>query len=44
MGTHLVCERASDPAVPAAGSGVYYMVRGRNVCGTGDWGASGACP
>lgn len=43
---------ASDPALPAAGAGFYYLVRGRNTCAIGTWGtgsdglprASGACP
>ncbi len=43
---------ASDPSVPPAGSGVYYLVRGRNACGIGTWGfdstgaprSSPACP
>jgi hypothetical protein len=37
----------ADPEVPAAGEGFWYLVRGRNVCGTGTWGASrasSACP
>jgi hypothetical protein len=54
--TSLACGLAAltttDAAVPAAGTGVYYMVRGRNVCGIGSWGqnsqgterTSGACP
>jgi photosystem II stability/assembly factor-like uncharacterized protein len=49
--TSLACsvagEATSDPAVPAPGAGVYYMVRGRNACGIGTWGDdrdSGACP
>ena len=41
-----------DPAIPAPGSGLYYMVRGSNACGIGTWGAgsgglariSPACP
>lgn len=41
-----------DPALPAPGSGFYYMVRARNACGAGAWGAdsgglariSPACP
>ena len=51
----LVCALAatstSDPAVPVAGAGFYYLARGRNTCGFGSWGtgaagprASGACP
>lgn len=43
---------ATDPGVPAADAGYYYLVRGRNVCGIGTWGAgtggsprsSAACP
>ena len=35
---------ASDGSILAAGTGVYYLVRGRNVCGAGEWGDSGACP
>jgi hypothetical protein len=42
----------SDASVLGPGSGVYYLVRGRNACGLGSWGrdsqgierASGACP
>ena len=42
----------SDATPPPAGSGVYYLVRGENVCGNGSYGAatggaprlSGACP
>jgi hypothetical protein len=29
---------AVDGATPAVGSGVYYLVRGKNVCGTGTYG------
>ncbi len=29
---------ASDPAVPGAGVSLWYLVRGRNVCGTGTYG------
>jgi hypothetical protein len=54
--TSLACGLASptttDSAVLPPGSGVYHMVRGRNVCGIGSWGedsqgadrVSGACP
>ncbi|HEX6852403.1 MAG TPA: hypothetical protein VF139_13475 [Candidatus Polarisedimenticolaceae bacterium] len=30
---------ASDPAVPPAGTGFWYLVRARNACGSGSWGA-----
>lgn len=34
-----------DPAVPAAGSGFWYLARGRNGCGSGSWGTtSGGAP
>jgi photosystem II stability/assembly factor-like uncharacterized protein len=54
--TGLVCSLAAlsaeDGAALAPGSGVYYMVRGRNACGIGSFGrdsqgnerASAACP
>jgi hypothetical protein len=54
--TSLACGLASpttsDPALLPAGSGVYYLVRGRNSCGIGSWGrdsqgverVSPACP
>jgi photosystem II stability/assembly factor-like uncharacterized protein len=54
--TSLTCGLAlnttSDSAIRPSGSGVYYLVRGRNRCGLGSWGkdsagverASGACP
>jgi hypothetical protein len=29
---------ASDPALPAAGSAFYYLVRAENACGAGSWG------
>ena len=29
---------AEDPTAPAQGAGYYYLVRGRNACGTGTWG------
>jgi hypothetical protein len=29
---------ASDAALPASGTGRYYLVRGSNVCGKGTWG------
>lgn len=36
---------ADDPARPAAGSGFYYLVRGRNACGAGSYGtASSGAP
>lgn len=43
---------ASDPALPPAGQGYWYMVRGRNACGAGTYGdrsggserVSAACP
>ena len=28
----------SDLSLPTAGSGFYYLIRGRNVCGTGPYG------
>jgi serine protease AprX len=42
----------TDPVVPAAGAGFYYLVQARNVCGQGGFGASsngtprvhGTCP
>ncbi len=50
----LVCNQAStsasDPAEPGAGSGFYYVARGRNGGTTGTWGSAqrdveiGACP
>jgi len=33
---------ATDVTVPTAGSGFYYLVRGRNACGTGTYGATSA--
>jgi hypothetical protein len=41
-----------DPSVPPAGSGFWYLVRGKNTCGTGTYGfstegterSSTACP
>lgn len=43
---------AADPATPGAGSGSWYLVRGRNACGPGNYGlqsdgtlrTSDACP
>jgi hypothetical protein len=43
---------SADASAPATGSGFYYLVRGRNACGVGSWGAdsggspraSSACP
>jgi len=43
---------AQDPAVPAAGSGFWYLVRGKNGCGNGSYGratggseeTSASCP
>jgi hypothetical protein len=43
---------ATDPELPVMGSGFWYLVRGRNSCGAGTWGArsdgtqrsSTACP
>jgi hypothetical protein len=43
---------SGDPSVPPAGSGFYYLVRGRNSCAAGSWGrnslgverVSSACP
>ena len=32
---------ATDTSVPAAGQGFWYLVRGRNACGTGTYGFSG---
>ena len=29
---------ATDATLPPAGTGVYYLVRGRNACGAGSWG------
>ncbi|HEV8375138.1 MAG TPA: hypothetical protein VGR38_02760, partial [Candidatus Polarisedimenticolia bacterium] len=29
---------ASDPSIPAPGTGAYYLVRGRNTCASGSWG------
>jgi hypothetical protein len=29
---------ASDASVPAQGQGFWYLVRGRNACGTGSYG------
>lgn len=47
----LAAATATDPLVPAAGTGKYYLARARNACGSGSWGigsagvrASGACP
>jgi len=45
-------DQSVDPAVPPAGEGSWYLVRGRNVCGVGSYGAqsgggdrtSGGCP
>jgi photosystem II stability/assembly factor-like uncharacterized protein len=42
----------SDPTLPTSGDGLFYMVRGRNVCALGTWGDatvggardSAACP
>ncbi len=35
----------NDDTLPAAGEGLFYVVRGRNVCGAGPWSAGpGACP
>jgi len=42
----------SDLSLPTAGSAFYYLIRGRNVCGTGPYGfrsdgsviVSTACP
>ena len=33
-----------QPAIPAPGTGYFFLVRGRNVCGVGTWGyaSSGA--
>ena len=31
---------APDPAMPALGAGFYYLVRARNACGDGGWGAA----
>lgn len=52
LGCAVAGNATSDPAVPVGGAGVYYLVRGRNGCGVGGWGAgssgaprvSGACP
>jgi len=32
---------ATDPTTPAAGAGFWYLVRGRNACGTGTYGFEG---
>ena len=36
----LAAPGASDPSIPAPGSGAYYLVRARNACGSSGWGAS----
>ncbi|MBP7149015.1 MAG: hypothetical protein KBD01_15905 [Acidobacteria bacterium] len=33
---------AADPALPAPGAGFWYLVRGRNACATGSYGATSA--
>jgi len=43
----LTTTSTNDPGDPAPGTGLYYLVRARNVCGTSTWGAGGqntACP
>jgi len=41
----LTAPMATDATVPAAGNGLFYLVRGRNVCGIGPWTAApGTCP
>ncbi len=32
---------ASDASVPAEGEGYWYLVRGKNACGSGSWGSEG---
>jgi hypothetical protein len=52
VATLLVSPSQQDAAVPAAGSGFWYLARGRNVCGAGTYGftsagserISNACP
>ncbi len=34
----LAATTVSDPGLPAAGDGFYYLVRGTNGCGAGSWG------
>ncbi|HEX4823660.1 MAG TPA: S8 family serine peptidase [Candidatus Polarisedimenticolaceae bacterium] len=33
-----------DPSIPAVDAGFYYVVRARNACGDGGWGASSSGP
>lgn len=52
IGPDLTTTTTDDPAHPAPGAGMYYLARGRNVCGVGTYGSahdgtprtSGACP
>jgi photosystem II stability/assembly factor-like uncharacterized protein len=52
LGCSVAATTTSDPLIPAQGTGVYYMVRGRNTCAPGSWGKnsqsverfSPACP
>ncbi|MDH3283113.1 MAG: hypothetical protein OEQ13_00090 [Acidobacteriota bacterium] len=36
----LLATTVSDPGLPAAGAGFYYIVRPENACGAGSWGTS----
>jgi hypothetical protein len=38
----LIGPTQQDAVLPAAGSGFWYLVRGRNVCGLGTYGSSSA--
>jgi subtilase family serine protease/subtilisin-like proprotein convertase family protein len=41
VATGVAAGTASDPADPPVGGGFWYLVRGRNGCGTGTYGADG---
>ena len=40
LGAPATASSAPDPATPAPDAGFYYVVRARNACGDGGWGAS----
>jgi len=52
LASDLSTSAATDPTLPAAGRGLWYVVRGRNACASGTYGrrsggaerTSGACP
>ncbi len=40
LASGIVASSIADATVPAPSSGLYYLVRGRNVCGTGTYGSA----